>query len=202
MIITKKWAMPNSKTFTILPIKELIIKYLQENGIVLDPFANEMSIKNVIKSKYISNDLDSSYQCDYSMDALEFFKMFDNNSIDLILFDPPYSPRQVKECYTELELTVTIEQTGAQYWSNLKNEIQRILKIGGKVISFGWNTNGIGINRGFQIEEILIVAHGGSKNDTLCTVETKLFYQDNLFELGEEDGIREKNKNRIISRPF
>lgn len=202
MIITKKWAMPNSKTFTILPIKELIIKYLPENGIVLDPFANEMSIKNVIKSKYISNDLDSSYQCDYSMDALEFFKMFDNNSIDLILFDPPYSPRQVKECYTELELTVTIEQTGAQYWSNLKNEIQRILKIGGKVISFGWNTNGIGINRGFQIEEILIVAHGGSKNDTLCTVETKLFYQDNLFELGEEDGIREKNKNRIISRPF
>ena len=61
-----------------------------------------------------------------------------------------------------------------KYWSECKNEIARITKIGGKVISCGWNTNGIGKGRGFEIEKILIVAHGGSKNDTLCVVERKV----------------------------
>lgn len=182
MIINKIWAMPNSRTFTIIPIRDLIKKHIPKSGIVLDPFANEMSIKVLMNdNKYISNDLDKQYNCDFNLEAVDFLKKFDDNSIDLILLDPPYSPRQVKECYTELELTVTTEQTGAQYWSNIKNEIQRILKIGGKCISFGWNTNGLGIRRGFEQIEILIVAHGGSKNDTLCTVEVKKQYQENLF---------------------
>lgn len=30
------------------------------------------------------------------------------------------------------------------------------------------------INRGFEMIEILLVPHGGSKNDTICTVEKKL----------------------------
>jgi hypothetical protein len=32
----------------------------------------------------------------------------------------------------------------------------------------------MGKNRGFEIVEILIVAHGGHHNDTLVTVERKL----------------------------
>ena len=52
MKINRKWAMPNSKTFRIKPIKELILRY-DKGGIILDPFANEHSIKNYIKnSKY------------------------------------------------------------------------------------------------------------------------------------------------------
>ena len=39
---------------------------------------------------------------------------------------------------------------------------------------FGWNTNGVGMKRGFDMEEVLVVAHGGSKNDTLCTLERKV----------------------------
>jgi len=33
---------------------------------------------------------------------------------------------------------------------------------------------GIGKNRGFEMVEILLVPHGGSKNDTIVTVERKL----------------------------
>ena len=32
---------------------------------------------------------------------------------------------------------------------------------------------GIGKNRGFEMIEILLVPHGGSKNDTIVTVEQK-----------------------------
>ena len=56
---------------------------------------------------------------------------------------------------------------------NLKKEIARITKPNGIVISFGWNTNGIGKTKGFEIIEIMTVAHGGQHNDTICTVEIK-----------------------------
>ena len=172
--IKREWAMPNSRTFTILPIRNLISKYVPNNGIVLDPFANECSIKSVMNNTtYISNDLNTIYNCNFSLEAQDFLKMYDDNSIDLILYDPPYSGRQVSECYTKLGKTVNMEDTNSGYWTKFKTEITRVLKVGGICISFGWNTNGIGRKNGFKIKEILLVPHGGEHYDTLCTVEVK-----------------------------
>ena len=42
------------------------------------------------------------------------------------------------------------------------------------VLCFGWNSGGIGKTLGFELTEILMVAHGGAHNDTICTVERKL----------------------------
>ena len=61
-----------------------------------------------------------------------------------------------------------------QYWSKCKDNIARILKQGGVCLSFGWNSNGLEKNRGFKMTDILLVAHGGSKNDTICCREVKL----------------------------
>lgn len=108
------------------------------------------------------------------MDAIDFIKKFKNESVDFILFDPPYSPRQVSESYKKLGKTVNRETTQTTYWSNLKKEIARVLKKDGGVISFGWNSGGIGKTLGFEIKEILIVAHGGWHNDTICTFEKKV----------------------------
>ena len=47
-----------------------------------------------------------------------------------------------------------------------------------RVIYFGWNTNAFGKKRGFEIEEIMIVAHGGTRNDTIVTVEKKVLGKD------------------------
>ena len=60
-----------------------------------------------------------------------------------------------------------------KYWADCKNEIARIIKPGGKAICFGWNSMGLGKNRGFKMERILLVPYGGSKNDTIVTVEKK-----------------------------
>ena len=38
--------MPNSKTFEIKPINELIHKYLKDNQISIDPFANNSKLAN------------------------------------------------------------------------------------------------------------------------------------------------------------
>lgn len=171
--IRREWSMPSKNTFSITPIKELIHRELME-GIILDPFANNSSIREVMGNQiYITNDIDEEYSTDFHLDALEFFRQFQNHSVDMILYDPPYSPRQVAESYKALHQAVNFETTQASYWSKQKREIGRIVKSGGKVITFGWNSGGIGKKYGFEIRKILLVAHGGWHNDTICTVEVK-----------------------------
>lgn len=166
LIISRQWCMPNKNTFGIKPIKELINKHLTREGWI-DPFANTNKLAS------ITNDLNENYDTDYHLDAIDFLKMFNDNSVEGVLFDPPYSPRQVSECYKELGKTVNMQTTQASYWSNLKKEIGRIVKPNGKVISCSWNSGGIGQKYGFEMIEILLVPHGGWHNDTIVTVELK-----------------------------
>ena len=104
MKIERAWSMPNKNTFSIPPVREFINKHKVE-GVIIDPFAN----KNKIAT--ITNDLDEQYSTDYHIDTLYFLKMFYDNSVEMVLYDPPYSPRQVSECYTKLGKTVNMKTT-------------------------------------------------------------------------------------------
>jgi len=165
MNISRVWAMPNKNTFSIKPIAELIARNL--SGYSIDPFANNNRLATV------TNDLNPDYEADDAMDALDFLKIFADESVDTVLFDPPYSPRQVSECYRSLKMAVNMQTTQATFWSNMKAEIARITKPGGKVITCGWNSGGIGLKYDFEQVEILLVPHGGWHNDTIVTVEQK-----------------------------
>lgn len=163
---TRVWSMPNKNTFTIKPIKELIESEMTD-GVWIDPFANNNKLAT------ITNDLNPSFDTDYNLDALEFLKLFDDESVDGVLYDPPYSPRQIKECYDGIGLKVTQKDTQSSFWGEHKKEIARIVKPNGKVLMFGWNSGGIGLKYGFNITKILLVPHGGWHNDTICTVNVK-----------------------------
>jgi hypothetical protein len=171
--IERVWAMPNKWTFTIKPIKELLNQEVGNgflvNGIWCDPFAGMNSPAKV------TNDLNPKAKSDYHLDALEFLKTQKSGEFDGVLYDPPYSISQASECYDNFgkdKLKVSV--ANMNYWKQCKNEVGRITKSNGKVICFGWNSMGLGKNRGFKMNRILLVAHGGSKNDTIVTVETKL----------------------------
>jgi len=167
MKIERKWAMPNKWTFTIKPIKDLLNDELNQ-GVWIDPFAGENSPAT------ITNDLNKTKLTTHHLDALEFLKSLKTDTCDGVLFDPPYSITQAKTCYEGYGMDkLNIKPTSMKYWAECKNEIARVLKTEGKAICFGWNSMGLGINRGFVIKRILLVPHGGSKNDTICTVETK-----------------------------
>jgi len=166
MIIERVWAMPSKNTFEIPPINALIKRY--NKGKSIDPFANKNHLA------IITNDIDPFYNTDYHLDALEFLKIFNDENIDSVLYDPPYSPRQISEVYTKLGMSVNMETTQASFWSRLKAEIGRITKMDGIVISCGWNSGGIGKKYGFELVEVLLVPHGGQHNDTIVTVEKKV----------------------------
>lgn len=172
MEITRSWAMPNHNTFSIDPINKLITKYilLYKPTLIVDPFSRNSPFADIS----VTNDLNPEFKADYHLDALEFLKLMNSGAADMVLFDPPYSPRQVSECYKMAGVSVNMQTTQASFWGNMKAEIGRITKPGSIVISFGWNSGGIGKKYGFEIVEIMLVAHGGWHNDTICTVEMKL----------------------------
>jgi hypothetical protein len=170
MKIKRSWSMPNKDTFSIKPIGELIGRYINHPALfVADPFCNGKRWCDGT----VTNDLDESLDADFHLDALDFLKSLSGESMDVILFDPPYSPRQVSECYKKLGKTVNMQTTQASYWGNMKKEIARVLATGGVCLTFGWNSGGIGKKYGMEIEEILMVAHGGWHNDTIVTVDRK-----------------------------
>lgn len=164
-IIDRVWAMPNKWTFTILPIKKLLKEVNDDYSNWVDPFAGMNSPCG------ISNDIRSEMPSTHHMCALEFLKSLPSNTFDGVLYDPPYSISQAKECYEGAGMK---NLSGSmQWWAEIKDNIARITKPNGTVICFGWSSNGIGKSRGFEMKKVLLVPHGGSKNDTIVTVETK-----------------------------
>jgi hypothetical protein len=186
--ITRKWAMPSMHTFTIKPIAELLKRYnVGKNWI--DPFAGENSPAE------ITNDHNPEKPTKYHMEAKEFVESI-NSECDGALFDPPYSYRQVSEHYKVLGKKATQLDTSTNFYNRVLNPLAERIKVGGYCISFGWNTNAMGKNRGFKIVEILIVAHGGHHNDTLVTVERKVQCKLEVKSGcdANDDGISPNNK--------
>jgi len=162
MIINRVWAMPNKWTFLVIPIKELLVR--QIDGLWCDPFAGEHSPAE------IRNDIRPESNATYHLDGLDFLKSQDGNKYDGVLFDPPYSVEQALRKYVP-KFNGTAGR--AEYWARCKDEIQRIVKPGGKAICFGWDSTGIGLTRFFELIEVLLVCHGACHNDTIVTVEVK-----------------------------
>lgn len=186
MVISRAWAMPNKNTFDILPIKNLLHRYLGggvKQGVIIDPFANK-SLWGTIR-----NDLNPDFDTQYHMDALKFLETLGSETADVVLYDPPFSIHQAVECYKSFgKDKLTTNVSSMRYWKLCKDNVARILKPYGIAVCCGWTSQGMGKGRNFDMLEILLVAHGGSKNDTIVTVERKLpqqFVQQNMFDKQE-----------------
>lgn len=168
--------MPNKSTFSMKPVRKFIDGW-NNGGESYDPFCGNSTI-----AKH-RNDIRIS-----GLDALDWLKEQPSNSADFFLHDPPYTPRQLKECYESIGRS--LHDTKASYWSNLRDEIKRIVKPGGIVLSFGYGASHVGKTRGFEIQDGLIVLpcykseefeivdglavlHGGNHNATICIAEVK-----------------------------
>jgi hypothetical protein len=163
MKIERVWEMPSKWTFKMRCVQSLFGRYVVGERWV-DPFAGMYSPASM------TNDIEG--RCAKSqMDALDFLKSLPDCSADGVLFDPPYSVEQCLRKYTPKQAGTAGR---AEYWAKCKDEIRRITKDGGVVISFCWDSTGIGKTRGFLIEEILLICHGACHNDTVVTVNRKV----------------------------
>lgn len=166
MIINRAWAMPNKWTFQIQPIKELLNRYVGDGKDWIDAYSGTSTLAE------ISNDINHTNNAKYHLDALAFLKQLQGQHKGF-LFDPPYSLRQMKECYDSLGIKMTGLEMSSGF-NLIRKEASRLVMQGGLAISCGWNTTGMNKENGFEIIEILLVCHGGVHNDTIVTVERKI----------------------------
>ena len=173
VIWSREFAMPNSGTFSLPPVARLLDRWLPmpiENPVIVDPFARNS------KRGTLTNDLNPKTTADYHLLAEEFVTndLFDEGFADAVLFDPPYSPRQIAEVYQQVGRTCSTKETqNARLYKTVKDGLDRMLKVGGIAICCGWNSMGFGIGRGYELLEVLLVPHGAAHNDTIVTVERK-----------------------------
>jgi hypothetical protein len=165
--------MPSADTFSVKPIGEFVARYLALPGPrwkSIDPFARNSKMADW------RNDLDPSTEAEYHLDAAEFCHSMANAGVQcfLALFDPPYSPRQISECYKGFgrEVTTADTQNSALY-KRVRDALDPLIVPGGIVLSFGWQSVGMGIGRGYELIETMLVSHGGAHNDTICIAERK-----------------------------
>lgn len=161
--MTTCWAMPSRWTFSIKPINEFVRRWLPEAGVVVDPFCGQSEFGTH------RNDLASG-----GVDAEEFVNSLIESGIvaDVVIFDPPYSPRQISECYKAAGRPVTGKDTqNAVLYKRVREALDRVLRPGGIALSFGWQSSGFG--KAYRTEEILLVQHGGAHNDTICVAQVK-----------------------------
>jgi hypothetical protein len=169
MIITRYRAAASHKTFTIPPIKNLLDKYVGDGKEWVDPYAGNNS-----RAEF-TNDHNPKCRATWHMEAEEFCNQIIPKPPGFkgVLFDPPYSRRQVSEHYKVMGKKATSLDTSDRFYNRAKNPICDKIRPGGLAISFGYHSNGFGETRGFKLIEILMIAHGSYHYDTIVTVERK-----------------------------
>lgn len=158
-------AQPSPETFSIPPIRDLVAGYAEKAKVIVDPFA-----RNSLVATH-RNDLDPRTAAEHHLPAVEYLRTVTEEA-DLVLFDPPYSPRQISECYRGIGLKATMRDTqNARLYRECRELIDELVRPGGHVISCGWNS--VGMGKAWERVETLLVCHGGAHNDTIVVVDRK-----------------------------
>lgn len=162
-------------TMTIPAIRPFVLAHC--TGKVLDVFAGKTRLERE-GCEFVTNDISEDCATNYHVDASSetFVKTLNSDghfSFDTIILDPPFSLYQSKRRYR-----------GEWYrdYTLVKNNVDRLTKLNTKIISFGFNSTGMGRRRGYRKEELLVVNNKGNNNDTLILVERKV----KIVETGEE----------------
>lgn len=151
----------NKYTFKSKSIREWVESHCKDKR-VLNLFAGQTLLTNCDE---VRNDSDHMMNAEYHLDALEFVTTWNKNDpFDLILLDPPYAYRKSMEMYNGHKNS---------RFNEVKNNLPLILIPNGEVITFGYHSVSMGNVRGFDINEILLMSHGGAIHDTIATLEQR-----------------------------
>ena len=120
------------------------------------------------------NDLNEDFKkqgyTNMCMDALDAVNQFADRSIDVILFDPPFSSRMDADKYDEVGRASL--WTDPKYISDLGKDMYQVLTTGSYIIKAGFNSNAPHPN--LQLVKIYISHYGGCRNDVIFSIWQKV----------------------------
>ena len=148
-----------------------IKKWVESNskGKVLNLFAG----KTKLNLNEVRNDIDKESLANYHKDAVDFVREWKGEKFDTIILDPPYAYRKAMEMY---------KGNYSSRFKQLADEIPKILKSDGIVISFGYHSTFLGNVRNFELDKLCVFAHGGSQHCTIGIIEKLSTNQSNQKE--------------------
>jgi len=158
---------PKKYTFEQPKVKHYVETWCKGN--VLNLFAGKTKL-NLFGCNEIRVDISNEFEPTVCMDAYEYVKSCEDNTFDTVILDPPYNIRKAREKYGERWI-------GS--FTKIKNELVRIVKPNGIVITLGYDTVGMSKSRGFKKIGICVICHNGDHNDTLIVVEQKISNENN-----------------------
>lgn len=142
-------------------IKENTVK----QGKVLNLFAGKTRLFDDEKNiKEYRVDLSKDFNPQFNIDAFQFVKNAKKIGLkfDTIILDPPYSLRKSMEKY---------DGKIVSNFRKIKDILPDIINVGGNIITCGYHSVSMGKKRGFIVNNILLVSHGGAHHDTIITNE-------------------------------
>ena len=131
---------------------------------VLNAFAGKVRLNLPEGITVIRVDMNDEFKPDFNMEIFEYITTAKELGFifDYIMLDPPYNLRKSREKYNGRYI-------GS--YTKIKNELIHILRDGGFISSYGYDTTGLSESRGFLKTEAGMVCHSGDHNDTLVVEE-------------------------------
>jgi len=114
-------------TFQYTPAREIVEEHI--HGRVLNACAGKTKLGH--NGEVVRNDLNPERDADYHFDVASIADYFEPQSFDSVIFDPPFDEKQAETKYDGLH--------AKDVYSAL-TEFNKLVRGGGTVLTFGWNS--------------------------------------------------------------
>jgi hypothetical protein len=161
MTMERIFEMPRKWTFQMPKLRKWVEERLE--GDCLNLFGGVTQLTPPDGRIIITNDTNPDIKSNYNRDACDLTQWQDcANCFGTVVFDPPYSFYQAAKTYGIKRV---------QKVTHARDVVEYVLRPGGRVISLGFNSTGMGLSRGYEKEGLLLVNGGGSHNDIIVLSE-------------------------------
>ncbi len=150
-------------TFQYTPARKFVEKRLE--GRVLNACAGRTKLNH--DGEIVRNDLNPEADADTHHDVVEIAEHFEPRSFDTIVFDPPFDEKQAETKYDGLH--------AMDVYAALEC-FEELVRPGGSVICFGWNSWGMRSFGAFERTETMLFQRGPIHRDVIATVDQRTSY--------------------------
>lgn len=147
-------------TFEYTPARRFVEERLQ--GRVLNACAGKTKLNH--DGEIVRNDLNPDRDADTQHDVAEIADHFESGSFDTAVFDPPFDEKQAETKYDGLhakDVYAALEQ------------FNELVRPGGLVICFGWNSWGMRSFGAFERVDTVLFQRGPIHRDVIATVDCR-----------------------------
>jgi len=148
-------------TFDYAAARNIVREEMQ--GRVLNACAGETVLE--YGGEIVRNDLHPDRPAlDTTHDVTEIAAHFEPQSFDTVLFDPPFDEKQAADKYDGLH---------AKDVHAALTQFSRLVKPGGKVVTFGWSSWGMSSHNAFERARTVLLQRGPILRDVIVSVDVR-----------------------------